>query len=93
VSFQGCGLRTTLERLSGFLCRQENAGIFINAIGGRALYEKKEFESNGVDLYFVEAQPFTYPQRTPTFVPDLSIIDVLMNCGKEGSKELLETLG
>ena len=72
-----------------------DAGVFINATSGRALYEKKEFESNGVDLYFVETQPFTYPQRTPTFVPDLSIIDVLMNCGKEGSKELLEkyTLG
>jgi len=71
------------------ICRQENADVFVNAIGGRALYDKAEFSNNGVNLCFVETQPFTYPQRAPAFVPDLSIIDVLMNCGKEGTRELL----
>jgi len=72
------------------ICRQEGAATFVNAIGGIALYDRAEFRSNGVELYFVETQPFTYPQRAPQFVPDLSIIDVLMNCGKAGTGRLLE---
>jgi len=71
------------------ICRQEGADTFVNAIGGRALYDKAEFRRNGVDLFFVEMQPFTYPQSAPRFVPDLSIIDVLMACGRARTGELL----
>ena len=71
------------------ICRQEGADTFVNAIGGRALYDKAEFRRNGVDLFFVEMQPFVYPQRAGPFVPDLSIIDVLMSCGRAGTQELL----
>lgn len=71
------------------ICRQEGADTFVNAIGGRALYDRAEFRRNGVELYFVETLPFTYPQRAPQFVPDLSIIDVLMSCGRAGTAKLL----
>ena len=51
------------KRSFGFseICRQENADVFVNAIGGRALYDKAEFRNNGVDLFLRETQPFTLP--------------------------------
>jgi len=36
------------------------------------------FEARGIDLHFLRSQPVTYPQFGNTFVPWLSIVDVLM---------------
>ena len=72
------------------ICKQENAETFVNAIGGTALYDKKEFKKNGIDVTFVQTNSYTYKQRSDNFFPGLSIIDVLMNCGKEGTQKLLD---
>ena len=71
------------------MCHIEKADVFVNAIGGRCLYDKEEFKNNDIDLFFIYTCPYSYPQSTPDFYPDLSIIDVLMNCGKEGTRRLL----
>jgi hypothetical protein len=72
------------------MCHIEKAEVFVNAIGGQSLYNKAEFKNNNIDLFFVRTRPYSYPQSTPDFYPDLSIIDVLMNCGKEGTRRLLQ---
>ncbi len=51
---------------------------YINAPGGRELYKKNYFLKNGVELTFLEPQIESYPQANQTYVPGLSIIDVLM---------------
>ena len=73
------------------MCRCEGADHFINAIGGRELYSQEEFAQYGIQLNFVQTGPIEYRQDTKTgdFVPNLSIIDVLMNNGLEGTRELL----
>lgn len=71
------------------ICQLEGAEIFINAIGGQDLYDKVEFELNGIKLFFIQTNPYSYQQSTEKFYPHLSIIDVLMNCGKDGTKKLL----
>lgn len=72
------------------ICRIEGANIFINAIGGQSLYSKDEFRANNVDLFFVQTRPYAYSQPASAFYPHLSIIDVLMNCGKAGTQQLLQ---
>jgi hypothetical protein len=72
------------------ICRMEGAEIFINAFGGRTLYDKHDFQQHGIKLFFIQTDKYSYQQSTDKFFPDLSIIDVLMNCGKEGTKELLK---
>lgn len=73
-----------------YICEQFNANIYINAIGGQELYDKDEFKQNGVDLYFVKTDEIKYRQfKDDAFEPNLSIIDVLMHNGKEGTKKLL----
>src|SRR3990172_7590923 len=54
---------------------------YINAIGGRNLYYKQVFARSGINLFFIQSLPYTYQQRSRDFFPDLSILDVLMNCG------------
>lgn len=73
------------------MCRNENADHFLNAIGGQQLYSKDEFAQYGIRIDFVQTIPIQYRQDTKTgaFVPNLSIIDVLVNNGREGTQQLL----
>ena len=71
------------------ICSAEDATTYINAIGGEELYSKEEFKAYGVELSFLKTQPFSYPQFSKSFHPYLSVIDVLMHNGKEGTKRLL----
>ena len=72
-----------------FICQANNADNYINPIGGQDLYDKKVFAEHGIKLSFVQTEQFAYPQFAPEFIPNLSIIDVLMHNGKAGTKQLL----
>ncbi len=62
---------------------------YINAIGGEELYSKEYFLGNGIDLNFLKTKSISYKQNNPNFVPNLSIIDVLMFNSKEEIRSLL----
>jgi hypothetical protein len=78
------------------ICRELDATTFVNPIGGVELYPKEDFRRNGIEVRFLRMRDIRYPQNTNsyrregTFHPSLSIIDVLMNCGKERTSELLK---
>uniref|UniRef100_UPI0039A6350F WbqC family protein n=1 Tax=Ornithobacterium rhinotracheale TaxID=28251 RepID=UPI0039A6350F len=62
---------------------------YVNSIGGQELYEKEYFNSLGINLNFVKPIPVKYNQKSNTFIPSLSIIDILMfNSPKEVNKLL-----
>lgn len=73
------------------ICKAEGSSYFVNAIGGQELYDKAEFKQYGIDLYFIKMNDIQYSQNCTdgSFEPNLSIIDVLMHNGKEGTKKLL----
>lgn len=60
------------------LCKALNANTYINAIGGVDIYDKEDFRANGINLQFIKSRPFEYSQFGASFVPWLSIVDVLM---------------
>lgn len=60
------------------LCGAVGARTYVNAIGGMELYSKEIFYNNGIDLKFIKSRSFEYEQFGNTFVPWLSIIDVMM---------------
>lgn len=72
------------------ICRYENANTYINAIGGQSLYSKDEFAKYGVDLKFIQTEGIDYPQFSQEFEPNLSIVDVLMHNGSEGTNNLIK---
>ncbi|HEX8196421.1 MAG TPA: WbqC family protein [Pyrinomonadaceae bacterium] len=71
------------------ICKQEKATEYVNPAGGMELYDRRIFFENGVKLFFLKTDPFSYRQFGDEFVPHLSIIDVLMFNGAAGTQELL----
>lgn len=73
------------------ICKALNTDTYYNAIGGQGLYDKAEFERNGITLFFLQTQEnLSYQQFTGIqFVPNLSIIDVLMFNSPEKVNDLL----
>lgn len=71
------------------ICKKINADNYINAIGGRELYDKSEFEKLGINLNFIKTGEICYKQFENEFIPGLSIIDVMMFNSKEKINEML----
>ncbi len=61
------------------ICKQMGATHYINPIGGVNLYDKDFFALSSIKLNFLQTKEINYPQlKGHSFVPFLSIIDVLM---------------
>lgn len=61
------------------ICQQTSATQYINPVGGLELYDKSCFSEAGVRLDFIKSASVAYAQgKQATFVPSLSILDVLM---------------
>ena len=73
------------------ICEALDATHYINAEGGRELYDQPSFEAAGIKLRFLEHKPTEYSQfrRKGAFEPRLSVIDALANIGSKGVTELL----
>jgi len=67
-----------------------NATDYINAIGGEQLYDKDAFSDAGINLSFIQTELINYKQFNNKFIPNLSIIDVMMFNSKEDIKEMLK---
>lgn len=66
-----------------------NGSHYINSIGGATLYDKEYFASKGIVLNFIRMNDIQYNQLSKKFIPNLSIIDVLMNCDRSSVMALL----
>lgn len=71
------------------IVKRLNGDVYINSIGGKILYSKEEFKNNNIDLFFIKRKDIVYKQYNNDFVPDLSIIDVMMFNSKEAVEEML----
>ncbi|HRL93830.1 MAG TPA: WbqC family protein [Pseudomonas sp.] len=71
------------------LCDRLELTEYINSIGGQALYSKDDFSAVGVELHFLKSQPRPYMQGSNEFIPNLSMIDVLMYCDKDSIRDQL----
>ena len=76
------------QRILG-LCERERATMYVNAAGGRALYEPSAFAHAGLELRFLASEAQPYAQGRDAFVPNLSMIDVLMHCEPREVRERL----
>lgn len=70
-------------------CRYVGADIYINAIGGQKLYTFEQFKEQGIQLGFIQTGDIRYKQLWYDFVPDLSIIDVIMFNSRDEIKKML----
>lgn len=71
------------------LCKAMDGDAYINLVGGINLYSYARFEDSGIELKFLIPRIKPYRQSGNEFVPDLSIIDVLMWCSVSEVREKL----
>ena len=72
------------------ICHLLGADTYYNTIAGKDLYDSEDFAREGIKLQFLQSKIVTYSQYKNEFVPNLSIIDVLMFNGKGGTNKLLK---
>jgi len=93
------GLKARITSLSelGIACEYANrnqrlydcagalgATRIINPLGSTSLYDAGDFASQGIALGFLRSNASGYPQHSRQFVPNLSIIDAMMNLSQDG---------
>jgi len=71
------------------ICKKLGADEYINAIGGQELYSLEKFNSQGIQIKFLRTQEIQYKQFKYDYVPNLSIIDIMMFNSKEDIELIL----
>lgn len=74
------------------ICKALNVDKYFNAIGGMSFFDKTKFLKSDIELKFLEFEPIEYMQFTNSFVPFLSIIDIMMFCDLKEIKKMLENV-
>ena len=70
------------ERLVS-ICRELGATHYLSGESGSNYIAEEDFSSQGIALEYQNYEHPVYPQRYTGFVPHLSAIDLLFNCGEQ----------
>jgi len=76
------------ERLVS-ICQSVGADEYLCGFGGVKYQEEAVFKESGIKLKMTDFQHPEYPQCWGDFIQNLSIIDLLFNCGPESKRILL----
>jgi hypothetical protein len=71
------------------ICKIVNGDHYINPIGGIKLYSKERFQKAEIKLNFFNANEIRYFQGNHEFIPNLSIVDLLMWNSKKDIQSFL----
>lgn len=87
------GIPTEVKRMSDFkfcekksdliieICQHFNADVYVFGALGKNYADMEKFNQNNIKVYFQEYKHPIYAQPYGSFIPNLSIIDLLFNCG------------
>ena len=71
------------------ILKQIGADRYLSGVGARAYFQPQPFEAAGIEVTWQAFVHPVYPQMHGSFIPYLSSIDLLFNCGIERSREIL----
>lgn len=71
------------------ILRKVGATRYLSGVGARAYFDPCPFSDTGIEVVWQEFRHPVYPQLHGEFVPYLSSIDVLFNCGITESRKIL----
>lgn len=74
------------------ICKRVGADTYLAGAGGGQYMNLERFGEQGVKVIFQNYRPPVYPQRFEGFVSQLSVLDLLFNCGPH-SIEILRNGG
>ena len=71
------------------ICQALQANVYLSGTGARVYNDENKFKDSQIQLVYQEFEHPSYPQLWGDFIPNLSVLDLLFNCGPK-SKELLK---
>ena len=71
------------SKLVASICGALRATSYLTGTGALAYLDERDFAEIGCELVVQQWNPFTYEQVNGDFVPDLSTLDLLLNCPDE----------
>jgi hypothetical protein len=72
------------------LCRAVGADCFYEGASGRDYIDQRLFDQAGICLRYQDYQHPVYPQLHGDFIPYLSVVDLLFNCGPRSLEVLAQ---
>ncbi len=70
------------------VCEKSGAKTYLANHAARKYINQSEFKAKGIELLFQNFKPPVYPQLWAEFISNLSVIDLIFNCGGK-SREIL----
>jgi len=66
------------------------ASVYLSGMGGKQYQDESKIKLAGIEVEYSNYVCVEYPQLWGKFIPNLSIIDLLFNCGPESLKIILQ---
>lgn len=73
-----------------YITKELGFDTYVNPPGGESFFDREKYRDNNIKLQFLQHRFPPYVQRTGSFEPGLSIIDVMMFCSQEEIKDMLK---
>jgi hypothetical protein len=70
------------------ICRRVGGTVYLSGRGARRYNDAQRFQESGIALEYTAFECPPYPQLHGEFVPNLSLLDALFNCGREAQRLL-----
>ena len=71
------------------ICKHYGAKKYLSGPLGRNYLNIEEFLDNGIQVEFHDYKHPIYPQKTDNFNYNLSILDLILNCGKDSKRIII----
>ena len=68
------------------LVRYFQGNVYVTGHGAYNYLDHELFTENGIEVRYMEYRCLTYPQLNGPFDPYVTILDLMANCGKDGTK-------
>ncbi len=72
------------------ILQEVNASHYLSGLGASGYMDVKKFNDAGIEVVWQEFSHPVYPQLFDKFIPHLSSLDILFNCGIDKSREILK---
>lgn len=80
------GIRAKGTQLLVEICQKTGADVYLSSAPGKKYIDEKMFLQAGIEVRYFTYHPPAYPQLWGPFLPNLSAVDLLFNCGPKSQK-------
>ena len=75
------------------MCKKTKVDTYLSGEGGRNYVDEKKFEENKLTNLFTNFRHPVYKQLFEPFMPEMSIIDLLLNYDIKNSRKIIQECG